>query len=248
MAIIWQKKTKDSSYEVRTAGETVRLYTHGVFHSHYNPKHVVTRNVWDLLFLPALLYPAGSIKRVLVLGVGGGVAIHQLNHFVKPDAIVGVELNPIHIQVAKRFFKVNYKNTQLVEADAVQWVELYSGEPFDLVIDDIYGEEDGEPIRPIAADSAWFNKLLKLLTPKGMLVTNFVTPKEYRQCAYHTDAKIQRKFNCAYKLTTRLYENNIGAFLRSEQSVQTMKNNMAEYKALSNKGFDQTFRITKVRR
>jgi spermidine synthase len=246
MAVIWHKDTKDTRYEVRTAGKTMRLYTNGVFHSHYNPNHIVTRNVWDLLVLPALIYPKGAIKRVLVLGVGGGAAIHLLNHFIQPEAIVGVELNPVHLNVAKRFFKVDYKNTQLVRGDAVEWVKNYKGKPFDMIIDDLYGEQDGEPQRAIAANRAWFTALNKLLSTDGMLVANFVTAKEFRSCAYFTSPDIKRRFRCAYKLTTRLYHNHIGAFLKSPQSIKSLKLNMQQHRATTVSEFSKSFKITRV--
>ena len=94
MAILWQKTIKDTRYEIRSAGQTRRLYTDGVFHSQFNPVHAVTGGVWDVLMLPAFFKPADSIKRVLVLGVGGGAVIHQLQRYIKPDEIIGVGIKP----------------------------------------------------------------------------------------------------------------------------------------------------------
>ena len=101
MALLWHKQDGNTRYEVRSAGNTRRLYTNGVFHSQYNSTQPVTGSVWDLLLLPAFFLPASSLKRVLVLGVGGGAVIRQLNHFLQPEQIVGVELNPVHLEVAR---------------------------------------------------------------------------------------------------------------------------------------------------
>ena len=106
MAILWQKQQAGVLYEVRIAGNSRRLYTDGVFHSQYNPNTPVTGSVWDLLMLPAFFYPPNTIKRILVLGVGGGTIIQLLKRFVNPETITGVELNPVHLYVAKRFFKL----------------------------------------------------------------------------------------------------------------------------------------------
>lgn len=67
MAIIWSRCLGGVHYEVRSAGNSLRLYTDGVFHSQYNPYRLITGHVWDLLMLPALFYPANKIKRVLVM-------------------------------------------------------------------------------------------------------------------------------------------------------------------------------------
>ncbi len=37
MAVLWQKKTAGQHYEVRTAGNSRRLYKNGVCHSQFNP-------------------------------------------------------------------------------------------------------------------------------------------------------------------------------------------------------------------
>jgi len=60
---------------VRSAGYSLRLYTDGVFHTQYNPGNPLTGHIWDLLMLPAFFYEPDTIKRVLVLGVGGVASI-----------------------------------------------------------------------------------------------------------------------------------------------------------------------------
>jgi spermidine synthase len=221
MAILWSRQEGDSRYEVRSAGNTRRLYTNGVFHSQYNPKQPVTGSVWDLLLLPAFFLPPGSVRRVLVLGVGGGAVIRQLNHFLQPERIVGVELNPVHLEVAREFFDVEAANVELHQADARWWLKRYRGEPFDMIIDDIFSDADGEPQRAVAADGPWMRVLLKQLTPHGVLVCNFGSVQELKACACFTQAAVGRQFARAFQLTTPLYENAIGAFLRqpSESAV-----------------------------
>ena len=80
MALLWTTKKGNTQYEVRTAGDSIRLYTNRAFHSQYNPKHVFTGAMWDLLSIPALFYAINLQRKpnsVLMLGVGGGTAIHQ---------------------------------------------------------------------------------------------------------------------------------------------------------------------------
>ncbi|MFQ5643422.1 MAG: oxidoreductase, partial [Thiogranum sp.] len=155
MSVLWARSTGGIRYEVRQAGRSLRLYTNGVLHSQYNPGRPLTGSVWDLLFLPAFFYPPGAIRRVLVLGVGGGAVIQQLRRFVQPDLIIGVELNAVHLSVARRFFALKGKGVQLIRANAVDWVQQYRGAPFDMIIDDLFGDADGEPQRAVFADRAW---------------------------------------------------------------------------------------------
>ena len=226
MAILWQKTIDNTKYEVRTAGQTRRLYTDGVFHSQYNPSRVVTGGIWDLLTLPALFYPADTIQRVLLLGVGGGAAIHQLQHYVKPQEIVAIELNPVHIMLAKRFFGLNNKHIQLIHANAITWLENYAGPPFDMIIEDLFTEEKGEPVRAVKANKAWVETLNKHLTDDGMLVMNFISGSDLKNCAAVSYKKISNFFNSSFQLSLSHYENAIAAFLKKSSTSQMLRKNI----------------------
>ena len=221
MAIIWQKIISGVDYQVRSAGNTRRLYTDGVFHSQFNPTRPVTGSVWDLLLLPAFFHQPDKLKRVLVLGVGGGAVINQLTTFFPQIEVVGVELNPTHLLVAKRYFGVGgcgsgKSKVTLLEADAVTWLTAYRGPKFDLIIDDLFGEQDGEPCRAIEADASWCQQLKRRLKSDGTLVMNFDTPQARRKCYWQElsrrHLKSERWWNDSFELSTPLYSNSVGAW------------------------------------
>ncbi len=246
MAILWQKTIKNTCYEVRSAGQTRRLYTDGVFHSQFNPQRAITGGVWDLLMLPAFFYPAEDIQRVLVLGVGGGAVIHQLQRYIKPAEIIGIELNPTHIMVAKRYFGITNKLAQLVEADAVKWLDNYSGPPFDMIIDDLFGEQDGEPVRAIKANKDWFEKLNSHLSPEGLLVVNFVSSNDLKNCAAVSYKKISRLFRASFQFTISHYDNAIGAFLKKSSTSQILRKHINDVDELK-KSKKLSFQIRKLK-
>lgn len=223
MATLWQKQVKNTLYEVRSAGQTTRLYTDGVFHSQYNPEHEVTGGVWDVLMLPAFFYPENTLQRVLVLGVGGGAVIHLLQRYIQPSEIIGVELNPVHIMLAKRYFGVNGKDAKLIQADAIKWMQEYSGPPFDMIIDDLFGEKDGEPVRAIKANKAWFETLNSHLSPEGIIVINFISNKDLKNCAAVSYKKIAGFFKSSFQFTLTHYENAVGAFLKIPVTSQMLR-------------------------
>ncbi|MCI0507626.1 MAG: methyltransferase domain-containing protein [Gammaproteobacteria bacterium] len=233
MAVIWQRKVNGTRYEVRMAGRTRRLYTNGVFHSQFNPGQPVSGSLWDLLMLPAFFYPREKIRRILVLGVGGGAVIQQFQHFLQPAHMTGVELNPNHLYVARRFFNVRQDNIELVHADAVQWVSEYGREKFDLIIDDLFGEQGGEPVRAVAADAAWFRKLSRLLTKDGILVINFVSGRQLKQSAYFSDETIRTQFKSAFQFTAPQYENAIGVFCKPGLTQRHLYGNLRDIPELS---------------
>ncbi len=225
MAIKWLKKINDCLYEVRTAGATQRLYTNNVFHSQYNPKKVMQGGIWDLLILPAFAYPANKIQRVLVLGVGGGTVLHQLQRYLDPENIIGIELNSIHLFVAKKYFLVKHPSIQLIEADAIQWLENYTGAKFDLIIDDLFGHQDGEAERAIKVNKKWSATLLNQLESDGLLVINFGSANELKNCALLAYKKLFNQFKSIMRLTLVQYDNTIGVFSKVNINTKVMQFN-----------------------
>lgn len=233
MALLWQKQVKNTLYEVRTAGNTRRLYTDGVFHSQYNPNHPVTGGVWDILMLPALFYPAKTIQRVLVLGVGGGAAIHLLDRYVQPSHITGVELNPVHISVARRFFGIKPGMAKIIQADAITWLQNYQGPPFDMIIDDLFGEKDGEPYRVAKANKQWMSLLYQHLTVEGALVMNFISPADLKNSAALSYKKLSGMYSSIFQFTLSHYVNAVGAFLKKPATSQQLRKAIKQHKVLS---------------
>ncbi len=228
MSILWERATRGTLYQVRQAGRSMRLYTNGVLHSQYNPGRPLTGSVWDLLFLPAFFYPTASIRRVLVLGVGGGAVIQQLRQFVQPDTVIGIELNPVHLSVARRFFAVQGKGVQLVRANAVDWIKQYQGPPFDIIIDDLFGDADGEPQRTVFADQAWAGSLTGCLSGEGMIVSNFASRLELMVSAYLDNRSVRKAFDSAFHLSTAQNYNAVGAFLRKPATTRQLRDRLGK--------------------
>lgn len=220
-------------YEVRSAGNSRRLYTDGVFHSQYNPYQLITGYVWDLLMLPAFFYSPDKIKRVLVMGVAGGAVLHQLRHFVAPDEIIGVELNKQHVSIGRRFFDLNKAPIKLVEADAVAWLENYQGEPFDMIIDDMFAEENGEPVPVMDASVEWFSCMYRHLTDEGVIVRNFINRKALLRSAPVTDAQTRANFKSIFQFTSQYNENFVAAYLKTAASARQLRRRLCETPGLN---------------
>ncbi len=223
MAIVWQQHHNGVRYEVRAAGASRRLYTDGVFHSQFNPRQPLSGRVWDLLTLPAFFCPPESVSRVLVLGVGGGAVIRQLQHFVQPQEIVGVDIEPLHLQVARKYFGVRGKEVTLHEADAVQWLGEYRGDPFDMIIEDLFGACEGEPVRAVRLDGRWSRTLMRALSSHGVLTVNCVSPAQLRASALVGQHSVMRACANGFELRGERDDNAVGAFTRMPCSSRTLR-------------------------
>lgn len=248
MAVIWQKYINGRKYQVRRAGLTRRLYTNGVCHSEFNPARLVTGSIWDLLVLPAFFHAPGKIKRVLMLGVGGGASILQLHHLLQPAHITGLELDPVHLEIARRFFNVDITAVELHETDARDWLEQYAGEPYDMIIDDLFIDQAKEPVRAIEAKSEWFTLLLRHLSIDGQLIMNFGGHDEFKQSAYFRSRRIRKRFMTAFRLTSPLLENVVGAFMRMEIDSKILRKNIVSHPILGRalQSRQLRFRIRKI--
>ena len=221
MALLWQKKTGSAHYEVRTAGNSLRLYTNGVFHSQYHPHKPLTGYVWDLLMLPVFFYPPESIKRVLVLGVGGGAVFHSLRHFINPELMVGIELDDVHVKIARRFFDLKGQGIELHTADAMHWMQHYTGEKFDLIIDDVFAEQDGQPLQVTTATQQWLAMMRKHLSSQGMIVKNFLDQKTLGMAI--RQGNIKQGFRSMFVLSGAKDQNRVAVFLRGDASQHDLR-------------------------
>ncbi len=229
MALVWFRQDScGNRYELRRAGASLRLYTNGVFHSQYNPRRPVAGSVWDLLLLPAFMQPSERLRKILVLGVGGGAVIRQLNDFFSPELIVGIELNPVHLELAREFFDVDADNVELLEADARLWLQNYSGPKFDLVIDDLFGDLDGEPSRAVSVDWHWSQALRRVLSDRGVLAINFDSRSGLLESAPVSYPALRRQFAAGISLTTQNYANHIGVFLNQSLDLKEFERRLAQ--------------------
>ena len=233
MAIIWQETRDGICYQVRTAGKTIRLYTDNVLHSQYNPTKKLTSSVWDLLFLPALCLPQDKPLRVLVLGVGGGAVMHMMNEFFHCEKIIGLELNSTHIEISKKYFSLNNDVFEIVEADAISWVENYHHEKFDVIIDDLFYEEEGEPIKVAVPNATWFYHLYSQLKPKGLVIMNFVGRHSAMSASPLHDDGVQKLLPYGLHLTTPFYDNHVLAFSSQMLHSRTIRKVINQHEKLS---------------
>ncbi len=225
MALVYKRLVEQddgsvNDYQVRNAGKSLRLYRNGVFHTQYHPERIVTGDIWELMLIASLGLPLGA--RVLVLGAGGGAIVNLLQHFVKPKQIDLVDLDGTNLYLAKRFFLRETANVNLIESDAKLWLEKTSKRKkppaYDLIIEDLFGEEAGQPLRAFTFDKAWMDLLCNLLKKDGRLVLNFESSRQLNESPAIKYPKLLKSqgFISKIKLSSPRYQNNMALLARSE--------------------------------
>lgn len=212
MAVLFSEIHDGVTYEVRQAGASLRLYTDQAFHSQYNPRHLFSGGVWDLLALPALAMPRPPAS-VLVLGVGGGAVIHQLHRLLPAHSVTGIEIDPIHVQLGLDFFSLNYPALTLINDCAKHWLNT-SEASFDYIVDDVFLHGEADPARPFDTDTPWFDVLRAHLNPGGTIVQNHIDRQH---------ARVPVSTGTALRFTTDYYENNVVAWFDSPATASVLK-------------------------
>ena len=114
-------------------------------------------------------------KSVLILGLGGGTEAKLLAERFPEILIDGVELDPVIVEVGKRFFDLDkIPNLQVITADAVEVVKTPKNHPlrasqYSIVIVDTY---IGDNTPPALEEPGMITGIKKLLSPEGVAVFN----------------------------------------------------------------------------
>jgi len=169
-----------------------------------------------------------ALRRVLILGVGGGVVIKQFNELFPAVDIVGVELDPMHIKIAKKWFEISKEDATLIQADAQQWMYAYDGPKFDLIIDDLFGDNNGEVARAVAVDRDWAEQLCKHVSDAGILTVNFIGKPELRNSALYKG----KQFKNRYCFTPPFCDNAVSVFIKNNTTIEQWKRRVNDHPTL----------------
>ena len=79
-------------------------------------------------------------KNCLILGLGGGGVVGEINKLWPNVSIVGVDIDPVIVDLGKKYLELSKHNIKIEIADAYKYVEkcVKSKAKFDLVLIDLY--------------------------------------------------------------------------------------------------------------
>jgi MFS family permease len=138
-----------------------------------------TGEVWDWMALTALLpTPHGERTDILIVGLAGGTVSNLITRPLSPllpdFAITGIELDPVVIEVADRFFDLDRSHLETIAADGRTWLRA-SDREFDLIILDAYRQPS---IPDHLATVEYFEDVRAHLAPGGLAVLNVFSSSE----------------------------------------------------------------------
>jgi len=124
--------------------------------------------MWEEAIL-RIKYQESSIKNCLVLGLGGGDVIRILRKKFPVIEIDCVELDPVMIETAEKFFNIRQiPNLQIIKADAFKFMKKKQ-QNYDLIVADLFiGKYNPEIFRK----KDFLTFLKKGLSGQGLAVYN----------------------------------------------------------------------------
>jgi len=108
-------------------------------------------------------------RSALILGLGGGTIPHLITKKFGPVHIVGVDCDRRVLHLARQAFAVERCTTEIVEADAFDWVASATG-PYDYVAVDLFA---GDSIPGRIFSRPFLKDVKRLLAPGGLAAVNF---------------------------------------------------------------------------
>lgn len=114
-----------------------------------------------------------ELRRVLMVGLGGGTFTNLL-HRARPDVVIdAIEIDPIVVAAARACFGVREDDHYRVHvADAATWIQRDTGR-YDYIVLDAYA---GEDIPSALASPAFFAAVRDRLTATGVVSINIAEP------------------------------------------------------------------------
>jgi spermidine synthase len=248
MAVLFDEIISDNRYRVTKAGSSIRLYTNGLFHSQFNEATILSGAVWDLLFLPSLAV-SSTFQKALILGVGGGAVLRMLNYVHKDLSITGVDINPVHNDLARRFFGVQDGDYELITANALSWVNQQKRTKFNYIVDDVFAGRLGDPNRSISVSPQWVSCLERRLTVNGVLVFNFDRSTDLNRSIndlqrHNFKGKtFNELFTSAIKLACPGYENSILMLSKNAINAKQLEQLIVSHPVLSERKLSKNLKF-----
>ncbi len=159
--------------EVRRVRGGLELRIDGTQASVHRPGRALTGAVWWALASPILLLPRDRTRRVLLLGLAAGSVARALRALDPEAEIVGVELDPEVLRLARRHFDLDRLGVELVTGDALEYLRR-ERRRFDLIVEDLFVGTSRSVRKPDWVPAEGYRLIRRRLRPGGYVASNTI--------------------------------------------------------------------------
>ncbi len=143
-----------------------RLVADGYTQSRNLNREGLTGSYWDGFINPMIKLDKDS--RVLILGLAGGTIAKLLTKKFGLITIDGVDIDPLMVDLGKKYLDFNEKNVNVIITDALKFVKE-ARYKYDLICVDLFSHGD---VAVGAETTRFFEDVKKILNKEGLVVIN----------------------------------------------------------------------------
>jgi spermidine synthase len=141
-------------------------------HSVYNPDQVNYHGSWEQVLVAPFFNPAPysitNVKRMAIVGLAAGTTARQASIAFGNIPIDGYEIDPVIVDVGKKYFDMNEPNLNVIVQDG-RWALAHSQELYQVISVDAYRP----PYIPWHMTTKEFFQIVRdHLTPDGVMAIN----------------------------------------------------------------------------
>ena len=185
---------------LRGGRRTLRI--DGSFASTWEPGRETTGSVWDGIAAGLLALPSARRRSVLLLGLGGGSAARVVRALAPRARIVGVEIDPAVVRLARRWFDLDALGVEVVTDDAARFLRRTRAR-FDVVFEDVFMGAARRLRKPPGFPLPALDHVQRILRPGGIAVCNTLDESA------EVRAALAARFARLVRVTIDDYENQI---------------------------------------
>jgi spermidine synthase len=167
---------------VQVGEETQLILNEGIgIHSIYNPHSILTQGYWDNFMIAPYFnnppFTQNQVRKVAVIGLGGGTAVREFTAAYGPIPIDGVEIDGTIVNLGRQYFHMNEPNLHVIVQDGRYFLQT-SSQKYDVIAIDAYQQ----PYIPFQLTTQeFFQEVRSHLTPTGVAEINVGrTTTDYR--------------------------------------------------------------------
>lgn len=165
--ILWEGNSPyNGKIKVIEFGRVRRLVAEGHTQSRTLSEDGKTHHYWDTF--AANLPELSQNSRILILGLGAGTVAKILSNKLGQVAIHGVEIDPLMVELGKRYFYLNEPNIEIFVEDAKKFVDRASGK-YDAIFVDLFYKDKASDLM---MNEDFLRKTRSLLDRNGVVIVN----------------------------------------------------------------------------
>lgn len=209
--VLVRVQTPFNNAAVIARGQSRHLEVEGATYASYHPQRRFWGYAWDALAVSVMFHPAardgGRGMRILLIGLGGGTALHALTVLVPHATLVTAEIDPQLVDLTRDHFALKDTGASVVVGDGYAHVDASPG-AYDVILDDAFLAH-GDAARTVDVSSALLTRLQKGLRPGGMVVCNVFSDSQNQRQLLAARELFQRHFPTSFELAPPLGHNAI---------------------------------------